>query len=184
MTHFSEHFKLGYFKKVTGLKGELILILDTDNPGHYKKLNTLFIEINSGMVPFFINTIRIAGKTATILLDGITTESQAKKLVGKSVYLPLNMLPPVKGKKFYFHEVIGFSVTDKRYGNIGIIESMIENPKQAIFQIRKDSTEILVPAIDPFIESINREKKEIIVNTPEGLLDIYLNPNSTKDEEE
>ena len=57
---------------------------------------------------------------------------------------------------------------------IGSCKSIIDNSAQALFQIEANEKEMLVPAIDEFIEAIDRDKKEIHLNLPEGLLELYL----------
>ena len=49
-------FNLGYVAKAYSYKGEVILILDSDNPKHYHKMESVFVEINNTLVPFFISS--------------------------------------------------------------------------------------------------------------------------------
>ncbi len=71
------------------------------------------------------------------------------------------MLPKLEGKKFYFHEVIGFDVEDVHLGNIGKIVSINDCAAQPLFEILKDQTEILIPMIDDFIVEIDRANKKV-----------------------
>jgi 16S rRNA processing protein RimM len=45
----------------------------------------------------------------------MNNEEDADAIMGNDIYLPLKMLPKLTGNKFYFHEVIGFEVEDKRW---------------------------------------------------------------------
>ncbi|HEX8514715.1 MAG TPA: ribosome maturation factor RimM [Bacteroidia bacterium] len=172
----NECFNLGYVSKTVGNKGELLLILDVDDIKRYKKLETVFVEINKELVPFFITAIELRGNGAKVSFDGINTTEKAEHITRNSLYLPLSFLPPLKGKKFYFHEVTGYTVTDKVHGDIGVIENILDHPTQALFQIRKGETEILIPVKEEFIITIDRSKKNIALHAPEGLIDIYLDP--------
>jgi len=103
---------------------------------------------------------------------------QAKAMVGKEIYLPLDMLPPLKGNKFYFHEVINFEVEDKTKGIIGKINQVLDYPQQAILEIVDDlQNEILIPITDHIILDVNRKDKKIFIDAPEGLIDLYLTNN-------
>ena len=99
-----------------------------------------------------------------------------ENLFGKNleVYLPLTMLPKLEGTKFYFHEIIGFKVTDQRLGDIGTVHAILDNAAQPIFEIFKGQKQVLVPMIDSFIIEVNRKEKELVLNTPIGLVDLYL----------
>jgi 16S rRNA processing protein RimM len=179
----NECFSLGYVSRRVGNKGELAFVLDVDNPERYQKLESVFIEINNSLIPFFIKKITISRNFATVTIDGIDTIERAEELVKSSIYLPLSFLPPLKEKKFYFHELPGFTVIDKNHGEIGVVQNILDFPQQAIFQILKNKIEILIPAKEEFIISIDRENKQLFLNAPEGLIDIYINNSDTEDSE-
>ena len=92
----------------------------------------------------------------------------------KKLYLPLSELPERKGNKFYFHEIIGFTVIDKEFGVIGTISKVLEYPNQAVMQIFHDNKEVLIPISDEIITEVKRKNKEIHVTAPDGLLNIYI----------
>jgi 16S rRNA processing protein RimM len=174
MMNKSDCFILGYISRYVGLKGELAFSLDTDSPERYANINTVFIDINGALVPFFISKITVKGTNAVASLEGIDTIQKAEELVKQTLYLPLTFLPPLTGKKFYFHEMPGYKVMDKTHGDIGIIDEVLDLPQHAVFQIKQGEIEILIPANEQFIVSINREAKELLIDAPEGLIDIYL----------
>ncbi|MDY0088999.1 MAG: ribosome maturation factor RimM [Flavobacteriaceae bacterium] len=168
-------FYLGKIAKKFSFKGEVLLYLDTDEPEMYENLESVFVEINKSLVPFFILQSQLhKGKFLRIRFEDIENEEDADRIIGCEAYLPLSMLPKLEGTQFYFHEVIGFDVLDTRLGNIGKITGINDSGAQAIFEIDKNGTEILVPLIDEFIVALNRENKTITLETPEGLVDLYL----------
>ena len=93
------------------------------------------------------------------------------------MYLPLELLPKLEGNTFYFHEVIGFKIIDKTFGEVGILKSINDSTAQALFEIDRNGIEILIPMNDKFILKVDRKHQCIEVNTPEGLIDLYLNPS-------
>jgi 16S rRNA processing protein RimM len=64
----------------------------------------------------------------------MNTEEDADAIMGNDIYLPLKMLPKLTGNKFYFHEVIGFEVEDKRLGVVGKIESINDTTAQPLLK--------------------------------------------------
>lgn len=168
-------FYLGKIAKKFSFKGEVLLYLDTDEPEIYENLESVFVEINKSLVPFFILKSQLhKGKFLRIRFEDIETEEDADRIIGCEAYLPLSMLPKLEGTQFYFHEVIGFDVLDTRLGNIGKITGINDSGAQSIFEIDKNGTEILVPLIDDFIIALDRANKTITLETPEGLVDLYL----------
>jgi 16S rRNA processing protein RimM len=95
--------------------------------------------------------------------------------MGSEIYLPLQFLPKLTGNKFYYHEVIGFTLQDKVHGNIGTVVSVNDSASQALFEAQKDGKNLMIPINDEIITKIDRPNKTIFVTTPEGLVDLYLN---------
>ena len=75
---------------------------------------------------------------------------------------------------FTFHEIIGFTVVDINFGTVGIVKSINDSTAQALFEIDRDGIEILIPMNDAFIKNVDKKKKIITVDTPEGLIELYL----------
>lgn len=172
-----ECYYLGRVTKPFGFKGEMVLFLDVDSPDDYATLDSVFVEMKNGLVPYFIKSLRINGNKAVAMFEDLTAE-QATALAGHDMYLPLDLLPKLTGNQFYFHEVKGFRVVDDQYGDIGVIESIIEYPAQPLFQIMNGTTEVLIPVIDQVIKEVDRDNKTIYISAPNGLIDLYMSENN------
>ena len=82
------------------------------------------------------------------------------------------MLPPLEGNKFYYHEIIGFTVNTESE-EIGQITAVLEQGPQALFQVETTDKKIhLIPIHDDFILEVDRKRNLIQVQLPEGLLDL------------
>ena len=168
-------FRLGHIAKLHGFKGEVSLFLDVTNPDDYEELDSIFIDIDNHLTPFFITSIKLKNKGfAAVRLEGVDDESSAKKILRKEVYLPAELLPELKGVHFYDHEVIGFKVIDTVHGEIGILEQVIDLSANPLLQIIKGEKEILVPLLDGLVKKVDRKNKELHIQAPEGLVDLYL----------
>ncbi|MBC3845419.1 16S rRNA processing protein RimM [Winogradskyella echinorum] len=168
-------FYLGKIVKKYSFKGELLAKLDTDEPDLYDNLDAVFIDLRGNLVPFFIEASQLhKSDLLRLKFEDVDTEADADALIKTELYLPLDLLPKLDGDKFYFHEVIGFTITDKKYGKVGILKGINDSTAQALFEVDRDGVEILIPMNDEFISKVDREHKIIEVNTPEGLIDLYL----------
>ena len=166
-------FYLGKIVRKYSYKGELVVFLDTDEPEIYQNLESVFVHLGTTLVPFFIEKSSLQKRNLLrVQFEGICSESDADSLLGTEIYLPLTLLPKLSGKAFYFHEVIGFTLKDVNVGEVGEIISVNDNSAQPLFEVKRLEDEIFIPAIDEFIREVNRETKEVIVETPEGLLDL------------
>jgi len=168
-------FYLGKIVKKYSFKGELLVKLDTDNPSTYTKMESVFIDKNKSLIPFFIERSSLHKSTLLrVKFEDIDSEEDADKLLKSELYLPLEFLPQLTGNKFYYHEIVGFEAEDLSFGLVGIVKGVNDTTNQAILEIDRNGSEILIPLIDDFIKSVDREQKKIILEVPEGLIDIYL----------
>jgi 16S rRNA processing protein RimM len=168
-------FYLGKIAKKFSFKGEVLLYLDTDEPEIYKNLESVFVEFNKNLIPFFIqNSSLHKNDFLRIRFEDVKNEQEADDLIGHEVYLPLKMLPKLEGNKFYFHEVIGFEIEDQRLGIFGKIVSINDTSAQPLFEVLNGEVEILIPMIDQFLIKIDRKNKKVIMDLPEGLVEMYL----------
>lgn len=168
-------FYLGKIVKKYSFKGELLAKLDTDEPELYENLDAIFIDLRGNLVPFFVESSQLHKSDLLRLnFEDVDSEADADTLLKCDLYLPIDLLPKLEGNKFYFHEVIGFKITDENFGEVGIIKSVNDSTAQALFEIDRNSIEILIPMNDEFIVNVDRKNKTVFVNTPEGLIDLYL----------
>src|SRR5690606_18343211 len=113
------------------------------------------------------------------------SEEQALILIGANVFLPLELLPKLSGTRFYYHEVIGWEITDLNAGvSAGFITDILENGPNDLFQLKNEDQEVLIPVADAWIKSLDREKKIIFMDLPEGLIDVNKKNGNTSSEEE
>lgn len=177
-------FYFGYIVKPIGYEGVFAVKAETDNLNRYSNLTSIFIDLNGTLTPFFISSAQVKDKEIIWLkAEGFNNTEDIQNLIRKEVYLPLNLLPELKGNKFYYHEIVGFTVFDEVHGDIGKIKDVIELPHQTILQIMKGYTEILVPLNNEILIDLNRENKSLKINAPEGLIEIYLNKNEDDENE-
>ncbi|HPF98198.1 MAG: ribosome maturation factor RimM [Flavobacteriaceae bacterium] len=168
-------FYLGKIVKKYSFKGEVLAKLDTDQPELYENMDAIFVELRNNLVPFFIESSQLhKSELLRLKFEDVDSEQDADSLIKCDLYLPLELLPKLEGDKFYFHEIIGFKIHDKNFGHVGIIKSINDSTAQALFEIDREGTEILIPMNDEFILKVDKKNKTIFVETPEGLIDLYL----------
>lgn len=167
-------FYFGKVIKTHGIKGGISIRIDADNPADYTNISMLLIEINKSLIPYFITEKSFHSNKAYLNLVDVDTVEKAAELAGNNIFLPLELLPKLKGNQFYFHEVDGYKIIDRVHGELGKIEKVLEYPSQAVFQLFIDGKEVLIPIHDEVILKVDRRSKTIEINAPEGLIDMYL----------
>jgi 16S rRNA processing protein RimM len=173
--HKEDCFYLCIVARKHSFKGEVVIVLDTDEPYRYENMESVFIAFGNNLIPFFIKkSLLQKGKQLRVTFEDINNETDANGLLNAEVYLPLKFLPKLTGTQFYFHEVIGFQVIDKQFGAIGILENINDSGAQALLEIKHEAVTILIPLVDNFIKKIDRKNKILHIEAPNGLIDLYL----------
>ncbi|MEX2485305.1 MAG: ribosome maturation factor RimM [Brumimicrobium sp.] len=168
-------FNLGYVAKLHGFKGEVSLFFDVTSPEEYASLDAVYIDINGLLTPFFVERIKMRAKGfAQVKFEGVNDENEAKSILRKDIYLPLEVLPELTGVHFYDHEVVDFKVIDENYGEVGSIVQIVDYKVNPLIQIKNGDKEVLLPLIEGLVTKLDRTKKEMFVKAPEGLIELYL----------
>lgn len=169
------YFYVGKILKLFASKGALLAYLDVDDPEDYINLESVFVRMNNQLIPFFIQNIELRHKNNVVLtFEDVDNPEQASMLTGCEMFLPLDILPPLTGNRFYYHEIKGFSVIDKIYGEAGVVEEVMEYPHQAVMRINNKGKEILIPISDEIIAEVDRINRILHIIAPEGLIDLYM----------
>ena len=171
----NNYYYLGKITRKFSFKGELIIFLDTDTPSYYYGLKKIFLKVNNSYIPYFISKIsKYKNNSVRLKFEDVKNESEAMELINYEIFLPIEELPKLEGKKFYYHEVIGFKVIDINHGEIGEITHINDQTPQHLFVVKNSGKEILIPINDDFILDLDRINKIVNLKIPEGLLKIYM----------
>lgn len=169
------YIKTGKIVAAHGLKGEVVLQHEFGKKTDLKKLPALFVEIKKdSFVPYFISKAKgTTEKESLLLLEEVDTREKAQLLVGKVCWLPEAEF------KQYAHKqapagLLGYQVVEDGKDPLGVIEEVIEQPQQLLCRIQMAGKEVLIPLNEATLIEIDHTAKKVIVQLPEGLLDIYL----------
>ena len=167
-------YLLGYILRTHGVHGEVRVVLDADNPARYKKLESVLIELNHELIPFLINRISIKDNQALVSFKEIDTKDKADALVKSSLFVPLSSLPILPDEKIYLHDLVGYKVIDATEGDLGVINEVVEFPQQLIAKMIFQEKEVLFPLTPTILTKIDKTARSLLVQLPDGLLDVYL----------
>lgn len=169
-------YYLGYIVKPHGFKGAFQASLDVSYPEEYIELESVFVELDGQLVPFFISNITIQNKgKARIEIEDVRSTEEAKRLVGKQLFLPLSNLPELSGDHFYYHEIPDFQLIDESDKEIGKIVKIQEAPAQDLIVVMHQEKEVLIPILEDTIIKLDKENKQLKIKLLPGLLELYLN---------
>jgi 16S rRNA processing protein RimM len=169
-----EYFKIGKFVAVHGLKGELLLKHELGKKSGLKGLQAIFIEDRKdSFLPWFIESATIKNEQEIYLkLEGINSREAAMKLTQKEIWLPETDFKKLAAKTAPL-SLLGYMIIHEKKP-LGEILEVIEQPHQLLCRLEIKGKEVLIPLHEGSLEKIDHKKKLVMVELPEGLLDIYL----------
>ena len=165
---------IGYTQKPHGLKGELKFFVEENFEDDFFGTEAIFIEVKGTRVPYFMESVR-SGNQIIVKLEGVDTKEAAQMLSSKSVLLSEksivsgNFLPD---SDLLYSDCVGFLVEDVEFGVIGVTKEILEMPQQEMAIVEYKNKEIMIPLHPKLIEKVDYELKKIIINLPNGLLDL------------
>lgn len=169
----TEYYNIGKFVTSFGLKGEIVLKHTLGKKTSLKGLSALFTEEKKeSFLPWFIESTKIKNEEEIyIKLEGVNTREQAVKLTQKQVWLP-----EADFKKFSSRSspisFLGYEIVEN--GTVlGKILEVIEQPHQVLCRIDLNGKEALIPLHEETIVRVDKKKAQVVVDLPEGLLEIY-----------
>mgnify|MGYP001213391954 CR=1 FL=1 len=166
-------FKIGQFAKPHGVKGEIALITDYDlfdDSGD----DYIVCDMDGILVPFFIEDYRYKSDTVVLVkLENVDDEVAAREFSGRQVYYPLSKVEPEEVTEGgSWNSLIGFEVVDKQHGLLGIVTDVDDSTINVLLKISSEEKELLLPAVDELILTVDVKGKRLDVSVPDGLLDI------------
>ncbi|HEY9047484.1 MAG TPA: ribosome maturation factor RimM [Ohtaekwangia sp.] len=165
-------YKIGLVLKPHGLKGEVTISIDADIPNDFATLDAVFLANQERLVPYFIQHASVRGAKAFVKFEDVDSPEEAARISKQAIYLPKTARPKSTRGEFYDDEVINFEVIDDTLGTLGEVTEVMQAGANRLLVLMHQNKEVLIPINSPFITSVNKSKKRISVNLPEGFLDI------------
>jgi 16S rRNA processing protein RimM len=171
--HMTNYHSVGKIVATFGVKGEVLLQHSLGKKTSLKGLETIFVEEKKDeLLPFFLESTRIKNDNELFLkFDGIDTKEAAHRLMQKRVWLPQEEFEKYVAKSAPIM-LLGFHIINEGE-DLGEILEVIEQPHQLLCRIDYKGKEALIPVHEDFLQKIDQKKRQVHVELPEVLLDIY-----------
>lgn len=161
-------YKIGRLGKAHGVKGEVTFQM-TDDVFDRVDADYLILEVDGILVPFFMEEYRFRSDSVVLVkFCDIDTQERASELTNCDVWFPRSLTPD--DEEPTLAGLVGFDIIEAG-GNtvVGRIAAIDDSTANLLFELENGT---LIPANDDLIQDINMQEKQIIMNIPEGLLNI------------
>jgi 16S rRNA processing protein RimM len=170
---YNNNILLGRITKVSGYEGAIAIRLEKIFTENIPQMESVFLEIEGRPVPFFISDQEYSGADILKLsFEGYTSTEKISEFIGCRVFLTNETFDAAE-QKTDKQILTGYQVFIDDDKLVGSVSEVISNNGQWLLSVRSPGKkEILIPFHEHFIISVNKKKKIIIMDIPEGLLEI------------
>ncbi len=170
--------EIGKFNHPHGINGEISAVID--DCVDVEALKCIVVEFDGILIPFFINSVRSKSSTTVLLgIDDVENEIQASKFSNKIIYALADDsaiaedIDSSDEDGLYASDLIGYKIESVDGVLNGEIVDIDDSTANVLFIVlTADNRQILVPVADELIDSIDERGRKILVDLPQGLLDI------------
>jgi 16S rRNA processing protein RimM len=164
---------VGRIARAHGIRGQVIVTLETDFPEErFRPGAELFVERNGAVQTLTLTTVRFHRDRPVIGIAGVETMNDAEQLAGLELRVPVERLSPLPGGTFYRHDLIGCRVetaAGEWVGTVAAVEGTLQGSRLVV---TARGGEVLIPLVADICVTVDTSAKRIVVNPPEGLLEL------------
>ena len=164
--------EIGHFSRLHGYSGKLVISFINETPSILTKKITIWLNIYGIMTPYKIQEIQPLNKNKLVLTLLNVDKDKAEELKNKSVFVnPKDVDLPEE--KFDKNNITGYDLFSKEEENLGKVSAVIKIKNNNLIQIYINETEVLLPFSEKTILVLDHSKKQIKLDIPDGLIELY-----------
>jgi len=162
-----EFLIVGYILAPWGIRGEVKVEVVTDFPERFAPQKVVYLNTR----PLEIESCRPHKQHLVVKLATIDSVEDAEKLRGQDLTIPRSELYPLPEGQYYTFQLIGLKVVTTEGETLGRITDIMATASNDVYIVEGKRGEILIPAIEDVVKSIDLKKGKIVIEVIEGLLD-------------
>jgi 16S rRNA processing protein RimM len=159
--------------RTRGNRGEVLADLYTDFPDRFNELEKVWLEFADGHRQLIAIEDTWEHKGRRVLkFVGVNDIGSAEAFVGCWVEVPSEQAMKLPEGTYFDHDLIGCSVQDIHGNDVGVVEDVLRIAESHLLVVKKSGREYLIPTVESICIRISIERKRILIDPPEGLLDL------------
>lgn len=164
---------VGFVRRPHGLKGEVSVHVLTDFPERFSPGGSLTWRRGEERRELRLAAVRPHGSRLLVTFDSVENVEAAKSLQGGELCVAEADAFPAPEGFFYSHQIRGWACEDASGRRLGIATGVELTPAGPLLSVEvRPGKEALVPFVHPIVLSVDREAGRIILDPPEGLLEL------------
>ena len=157
---------IGKINGFFGLQGWVKIFSYTEPRKNILSYQPWYFKKDGDYEAFEITNGREQSKTIVAHIKGVDDREQSLKLIGHDIFINQEQLPKLEDGKYYWYELVGFKVINKNQTDLGVVDYLVDTGSNNVI-VTKGEKERWIPYIEPFLLSIDQEKRLILVDWDE-----------------
>ena len=160
---------VGRIGRAHGVLGEATIEVRTDDADlRFAVGNAVTLENSKKLI---IKSSRWHNQVLLLSFEGITDRNQIEELRDQLISAEVDTSAMAPGE-YHYQQLIGSQVFLQSGDQVGVVGEIVKLPGQDLLSVDKGGSQVLVPMVKQIIISIDVAAKKIVINPPEGLLDV------------
>ena len=160
---------VGRIGRAHGVLGEATIEVQTDDPDiRFQVGNKLTLDDGRQLT---IRSSRWHNQILLLAFDGVGDRNQIEELRDQLISSNVDLGSLAPGE-YHFQQLIGCEVFQQNGELIGAVDEVVKLPGQDLLSVSRAGGQVLIPMVKQIIIEIDVLAKKIVVNPPEGLLDV------------
>lgn len=167
----SEFFLVARISSIAGKNGFVKIELFTDYPERFYKLKNIFVDFFNDKKELKIQSVKKLKKSILLKFENFNSSQDVNILVGKDLFIKEDELLVLPDNQAYIHDIVGSTVL-KNDVKIGVVTDIIILKSNNVYVIKENNdNELLIPAIDDYVEKFDSRNKILILKPIENIYD-------------
>lgn len=171
----AEMVTVGAVLRAHGLRGEVLIDADSENPDRFRTGSELFAQVDGRVRRLEVASSRPHRGRQLVRFADVTDRDGAEELRGALLEVPEDQIPAAEDGTFYYFQLVGCRVVDRRLGELGEVTSVVEDGGGVLLEVAtasgSDGGSVLVPFANALLPEIDIGEGLIVSDLPEGLLE-------------
>jgi 16S rRNA processing protein RimM len=168
---------VGRVARAHGNRGQVIVNPETDFVEDRFRVGAELLANRGGR----IGTLRVTAMRThlgrpIVALEGVETMNDAEAMAGVELRVPVAELAPLPGGMFYRHDLIGCRVETTGGTVVGEVTSVEGELETSRLVVAAPGGDVLIPLVRAICVDIDVAARRVVVDPPEGLLELNRRP--------
>jgi 16S rRNA processing protein RimM len=165
---------IGRIGRAHGIRGEVTVDVRTDDPEGRFAPGSVILTEPAEAGPLTVAAGRVHSGRLLLSFEGVADRTAAEALRGTVLVAEVDEDEvPDDPEEFYDHQLVGLAVQTVEGRPVGEVTQMLHLPGQDVFAVqRPDGGELLIPFVAEIVPDVDLAARRVVVDPPEGLLDL------------